>query len=649
MVQIDQSDLVGKIRDRPISKELEAVLRKAGSASGIDTIFITSGGQPGTTGRTTGSTRHNGGRAADLQLSVKGKIQTFTDDEAARTVEKFVTAAAAHGATGIGAGVEYMGPATLHVGFGLNRDDRSRITWGAKGKAVNAPAWLVRAANEGWNSPPAWVFATDEDFAEDLPEDQDLAHEEEEGADEPIVVPERFSLEVIKAAQASQHRWGVPASVSLAQWALESAYGSRMPAGSNNPFGIKAIAGQPSVMALTTEVIGGRRVKVRAAFRVFDNMEQAFDLHGKLLGTGKPYANARKFLSDPDRFADALTGVYATDPQYGELLRSIMRKNGLYQFDDRSDDDVDRFEGDTGVIIPQQQGDGTSMRVEALQRRLVALGYRLGEVDGKFGSLTAAALLAFQHDNRLPTTGILDATTEDALNTAEPRRLSEKRIRMTEKELADEGSTITLNARRNRILSWVGSIFGAVGIGNSAIVNASNSATERAAASLPDSLPSLLTQVQTLGPTTAPADFQRISALARSIFEQIGAANPVPADVLRLLDQLRQTVSPELLSSNPDLARILQTIGQGTTAAPSGKLTTVFDILPSFFANDSVLQIVMKGIAAVGGSILPGFGGSLAVLGLGLAGRLLSNRIAQARLDDHRTGGNINPLNSSTD
>ncbi|USJ27581.1 glucosaminidase domain-containing protein [Ensifer adhaerens] len=649
MVQIDQSGLVGKIRDRPISKELEAVLKKAGSAAGIDTIFVTSGGQPGTTGRTTGSTRHNGGRAADLQLSVNGKIQTFTDDEAARTVEKFVTAAAAHGATGIGAGVDYMGPATLHVGFGLNPGDRSKITWGAKGKAANAPAWLVRAANEGWNTPPAWVFATDENFAEDLPEDQDVIHEDQEEAGEPIVVPERFSLEVIKAAQASQRRWGVPASVSLAQWALESAYGSRMPPGSNNPFGIKAVSGQPSVKALTTEVIGGNRVKVKAAFRVFESLEQAFDRHGKLLGTAKPYANARKFLGDPDRFADALTGVYATDPQYGQLLRSIMRKNSLYQFNDSSDDDVERFEGDTGVTIPQQQEGGTSMRVEALQRRLVALGYRLGEIDGKFGSLTAAALLAFQHDNRLPTTGILDATTEQALNAAGPRRLSDKRIRMTEKELVDEGSTIALNARRNRILSWVGTIFGAVGIGNSAIVNASNGATERAASSLPDGLPSLLTQVQTLSPTTASADFQRISALAKTISEQIGATNPLPADVMRLLDQLRQALPPELLSSNPDLARVLQSIGQGSTAVPVGKLTTVFDILPSFFANDSVLQMVMKGVAAVGGSVLPGFGGSLAVLGLGLAGRLLSNRIAQARVEDHRTGGNINPLNSSVD
>ena len=47
--------------------------------------------------------------------------------------------------------------------------------------------------------------------------------------------------EVIEAARASQTRWGIPASVTLAQWIVESAWGSAMPPDSNNPFGIKAL------------------------------------------------------------------------------------------------------------------------------------------------------------------------------------------------------------------------------------------------------------------------------------------------------------------------------------------------------------------------------------------------------------------------
>lgn len=113
---IDQTGLRGKIRDKPIAQELELVLRRAADSAGVDTVFITSGGQPGTSGKRTGSTRHDGGRAADLQLIKDGRPLTFTDETADPIIEAFVTSAAANGAIGISAGIEYMGPHTLHVG-----------------------------------------------------------------------------------------------------------------------------------------------------------------------------------------------------------------------------------------------------------------------------------------------------------------------------------------------------------------------------------------------------------------------------------------------------------------------------------------------------------------------------------------------------
>jgi peptidoglycan hydrolase-like protein with peptidoglycan-binding domain len=137
---------------------------------------------------------------------------------------------------------------------------------------------------------------------------------------------------VVQAAQVSQRQWGIPASVTLAQWALESAWGSRMPPGSNNPFGIKARRGDPSVSTGTDEVINGRRIRIRAGFRAFASIADAFDHHGRLLATGRPYRNARGALPDPDAFADALTGVYATDPSYGRKLRSLMGANSFYRF-----------------------------------------------------------------------------------------------------------------------------------------------------------------------------------------------------------------------------------------------------------------------------------------------------------------------------
>ncbi|BAV45423.1 hypothetical protein MesoLj113a_44900 [Mesorhizobium sp. 113-1-2] len=142
------------IRNLPISDELKTVLEGAGNAVGIDEIRIVSGGQPakGEGTRRTGSTRHDHGRAADLQLIVGGAAKTFSDNAADPVVSAFVTACAARGATGIGAGVGYMGDRTIHVGFGTSVDDRSQLTWGAGGKSVNAPRWLTAAAEAGWNS-----------------------------------------------------------------------------------------------------------------------------------------------------------------------------------------------------------------------------------------------------------------------------------------------------------------------------------------------------------------------------------------------------------------------------------------------------------------------------------------------------------------
>jgi hypothetical protein len=130
--------------------------------------------------------------------------------------------------------------------------------------------------------------------------------------------------EVIEAAKASQARWGIPASVTLAQWIVESAWGSAMPPDSNNPFGIKALDSQPAVESETREVVEGKTVTITARFRRFASLTEAFEVHGRLLATAAPYQKARTYMQDPDRFADALTGVYATDPQYGETLKWVM-------------------------------------------------------------------------------------------------------------------------------------------------------------------------------------------------------------------------------------------------------------------------------------------------------------------------------------
>ena len=155
MATIDESGLAAKIRDRPINDRLRRVLLAAAANAGVDVVHVVSGGQPGSSGQRTGSNRHDGGNAADLELIADGRTLDFTAQSDLAAFCRFVAAAAASRATGIGAGVDYMGPTRLHVGFGNGPRDMAKVVWGAGGAAANAPAWLSEAAAYGWANPAA--------------------------------------------------------------------------------------------------------------------------------------------------------------------------------------------------------------------------------------------------------------------------------------------------------------------------------------------------------------------------------------------------------------------------------------------------------------------------------------------------------------
>lgn len=148
------------IRNRPITTELRELLDGAADAAGVERVVIVSGGQTsnhalhlkGVVGGWTGSRRHDNGRAADIELVRDGDTLSFTDTNGSEVAE-FVTAAAARGASGIGAGVHYMGRKRIHVGFGKSLTDLQKLVWGAAGASANAPAWLRAAAGEGWDNP----------------------------------------------------------------------------------------------------------------------------------------------------------------------------------------------------------------------------------------------------------------------------------------------------------------------------------------------------------------------------------------------------------------------------------------------------------------------------------------------------------------
>lgn len=151
----------------------------------------------------------------------------------------------------------------------------------------------------------------------------------------------------------------VPASVTLAQAALESGWGKHAP--QYNFFGIKAGSkwkgkkqllkttevhkdndeskhSYPEVISITefkTDSGATRyRWKVKDNFRAYDSATESFDDHGNFLVVNKRYKDAFKHTGDGIEFAKEIAKAgYATDPDYAQSLVSIIKKYKLTQYD----------------------------------------------------------------------------------------------------------------------------------------------------------------------------------------------------------------------------------------------------------------------------------------------------------------------------
>jgi flagellum-specific peptidoglycan hydrolase FlgJ len=134
-------------------------------------------------------------------------------------------------------------------------------------------------------------------------------------------------------AQQCQLRTSIPASITLAQAALESGWGARAPG--NNLFGIKADHSwtNNTVDFPTTEVIYGHRVSVIGRFRAYSGWLDSMLDHAKFLQANPRYRACFKEL-DGAGWARALQAAgYATDPDYAAKLIDIMRGRNLAFYD----------------------------------------------------------------------------------------------------------------------------------------------------------------------------------------------------------------------------------------------------------------------------------------------------------------------------
>jgi putative chitinase len=229
-------------------------------------------------------------------------------------------------------------------------------------------------------------------------------------------------------------------------------------------------------------------------------------------------------------------------------------------------------------------------RVKALQAALTEAGYPVGDHDGKFGRLTRGAVLQLQADHGRPLTGRVGVETWALLDSGATRPLEKKRKEASGAELAQKGSVTVQNADSVRLVGLLSTILGALGLGNSLVTGAAQ---------------------------VPPSTVSVITGLPRPITE-------ICARLAQLPEADRAAM--QLFCSAP--------AGSGMPAR------TILDFLPRLFADPGA-QNLSAGLASVAASIVPGAGGSLLAVGLGLAARHFGNKIVAARVKDHQTAANI--------
>src|SRR5574343_88332 len=131
-------------------------------------------------------------------------------------------------------------------------------------------------------------------------------------------------------AISEMHRSRIPASITLAQGLLESGNGnSRLALVANNHFGIKC------KKDWTGESIKEDDDEAQECFRKYPTAEDSYRDHSDFLMKGQRYA----FLFDlePTDYKGWAEGLkragYATNPNYPNLLISLIERHNLHRFD----------------------------------------------------------------------------------------------------------------------------------------------------------------------------------------------------------------------------------------------------------------------------------------------------------------------------
>ncbi len=144
--------------------------------------------------------------------------------------------------------------------------------------------------------------------------------------------PAEFVQQLWSIAQDTARKLGVSARGLLAQAALETGWGQRLPtradgSSSFNLFGIKADARWQGdrVSQQTLEFRDGVGQRERAQFRAYESLDESFADYAQFLQGNPRYEQVLSAGGDTREFVQALQkSGYATDPEYASKLLDIV-------------------------------------------------------------------------------------------------------------------------------------------------------------------------------------------------------------------------------------------------------------------------------------------------------------------------------------
>lgn len=143
------------------------------------------------------------------------------------------------------------------------------------------------------------------------------------------MTPEDFIAWLAPAAQAQTKAYDLPASVLIAQGALESGWGENI-IGQFNLFGRKWNGTGSYIEQVTQECYHDEWQTITAKFQDYDNLLQACDDWCILMTQEPAYAEAYGIwcsTHNVEQFVCTMATVYATDPDYADKLLAIIGEN----------------------------------------------------------------------------------------------------------------------------------------------------------------------------------------------------------------------------------------------------------------------------------------------------------------------------------